>query len=360
VPPRPPYAARGDGFTLTDVDGHQVIDLQGNMSALVHGHRHPAIVQAVTGAVADGLSFGMPTVSEVELARHLADRIRSVQRVRFANSGTEAVMAAIRIARAFTGRSLILRFAGAYHGTYDPVLAEGAPGVPEAIWGTVLTVPFGDSAAFRAAAAEHGARLAAVLVDLMPNRPGLVPASAEFARALRAEADRHQALLIVDEVITLRLAHGGLHADYGLDPDLVTMGKIIGGGLPVGAVGGREDVMAITDPRLPGYVEHGGTFTANPLTMRAGLAALELLDGPEIARINALGDTLRSRLRERGHTVNGSGSLLRIMAEDPQTLWWRLYGEGVLIARNGLACISTPMDEGTVEEIVRRFERAAA
>lgn len=360
VSPRPPYAARGEGFTLTDVDGHTVIDLQNNMTALVHGHRHPAVVAAVTEALADGLSFGLPTAAEVELADELTRRIAAVERIRFGNSGTEAVMSALRIARAYTGRPAILRFAGAYHGTYDPILPDGAPGVPPATWGDVVTVPFGDTGAFREAVSRHGQRLAAVVADLMPNRPGLVPAGEEFARALRDETERRGIVLIVDEVITFRLGTGGMHGEYDILPDLVTLGKTIGGGLPVGAVGGRAEIMAVTDPREQGYVEHGGTFTANPLTMRAGLAALEALDAVEIGRINGLGELLRRQLTGLGYQVNGRGSLLRLAPGASERLWWPLYRAGVLIAKNGLACISTPMKESTIEEIVRRVGRAAA
>jgi glutamate-1-semialdehyde 2,1-aminomutase len=358
TPPVPPYAVRGSGFTLVDADGREVIDLQGNQTTLVHGNAHPAIVAAVAEAAARGTSFGLPTAAEVELAGALVERIPCVERVRFANSGTEAVMLALRVARAYTGRTKILRFAGAYHGTYDDVLDDGARGVPPGVWDSVVTVSFGDEDAFRAALSEHGEELACVLVDLMPNRIGLVPASEAFARLVRDETAARGVLLVVDEVITFRLATGGLHSLYGISPDLVTLGKTIGGGLPVGAYGGRADVMAVTDPREDGAVELGGTFNANPLTMRAGLTALRLLDADAIARINRLGDALRAALKERGYPVNGRGSLLRIHAADALDLWWRLYREGVLIARGGLAAISTPMDESTIGEIVRRFDAA--
>jgi glutamate-1-semialdehyde 2,1-aminomutase len=359
TPPAPPYAVRGEGFRLVDADGHEVIDLQGNQTALVHGHAHPEIVAAIREAAERGPSFGLPTSAEVELAGHLAGRIECVERIRFANSGTEAVMLALRVARAFTGKSKILRFAGAYHGSYDDVLDEAARGVPAGVWQSVVTVPFGDEDAFRAAVAEHENELACVLVDLMPNRIGLVEASPAFARLLRAETSARGILLVVDEVITFRLATGGLHAEYRISPDLVALGKIIGGGLPVGAYGGGMDVMAVTDPRAQDALQLGGTFNANPLTMRAGLAALRLLDAEAIDRINRLGDTLRAGLRERGYRVEGRGSLLRIDAEDPLELWWRLYRAGVLIARGGLAATSTPMDERTLEVVLERFERAA-
>jgi glutamate-1-semialdehyde 2,1-aminomutase len=263
-------------------------------------------------------------------------------------------MLALRVARAFTGRPKVLRFAGAYHGTSEDVVGEVPGGRP------VVVVPFGDEDAFRAAIAEHGDELACVLVDLMPNRLGLVSASREFAQLLHAETAAREILLVVDEVITFRLATGGLHEAYGLQPDLVTLGKVIGGGLPVGAFGGRADVMAVTDPREEDALALGGTFNANPLTMGAGLVALRLLDAATIDRINGLGDLLRAGLRERGFEVAGRGSLLRVAADDALDLWWRLYRAGVLVARGGLAAISTPMDDGTVEEILERFEHAAA
>jgi glutamate-1-semialdehyde 2,1-aminomutase len=341
---------------LVDVDDHQVIDLNANMSALVHGHAHPAIIEAIRESALDGCSLGLPTESEVGLAAHLASRIEALELIRFANSGTEAVMAALRLARAFTGRDWIMRFGACYHGTYDAVLPDEAPGVPEALRRTVVTVPYGDIGAFERAIERHASRLAAVIVDLMPNRAGLVPASVEFTRALRDLTRQHNILLIVDEVITFRLEYGGLQSAYALAPDLVTLGKVIGGGLPVGAFGGRREIMEMFDPRLPHPLEHGGTFTASPVVMRAGLTALELLTETEIARINRLGDALRTRLADLGYQVNGRGSLCRVISDDLESLWWRLYRAGVFIGRNGLMCVSTPMDDQTIDSTVRGFE----
>jgi glutamate-1-semialdehyde 2,1-aminomutase len=340
VPPHPPYAVRGRGHLVTDAEGHTVIDLQANMSALVHGHAHPAILAALRPE--DGLSFGLPTESEVRLAEHLTDRVRGLERVRFANSGTEAVMGAVRTARAVTGKDTIVRFAGCYHGVSESVM-EGR-GVPPQ---HARVVPWGDPAALANVLDDD---VAAILVDLMPNRAGLTPAPPEFVAALR---DRGDALLIVDEVITFRLDHGGLAARLGVESDLVALGKTIGGGLPVGAFGGREALMAIFDPQRDDPLEHGGTFTANPPTMRAGLAALELLDAAAIDRINALGDALRARLATLGFETRGEGSLTRVTIDDE--VWWRLYRAGVLVAHNGLTCISTTMDETTIDEIAGRF-----
>ena len=352
VPPHPPYAVRGKGFELEDADGRRVIDLHANYTSLVHGHAHPAIVAAATEAVREGTAYGLPTEAEVELAEALCGRVAALERVRFTNSGTEAVMMALRAARAFSGRDGIVRFDGAYHGTSDAVVSDTSRGVPASASGDVTVLPFDDEDALLAALDAREPELACVLLDLMPNRAGLKRASESFARLVRAETERRGILLVVDEVITFRLALGGLQALYGIAPDVVTFGKIIGGGFPVGAFGGRADLMAVFDPHEDGHVPHGGTFSANPVTMRAGLAALRLLDDAEIRRVNELGERLRSGLREHGVDSVGRGSLLQLGGGE-QT-WWRLYEAGVLVAPSGLAAISTPMDDGVIDELVER------
>jgi glutamate-1-semialdehyde 2,1-aminomutase len=359
VAPHPPYARSGTGWTVRDEDGHELIDLQNNYTALIHGHAHPAVTAAAVAAIRDGSAFGLPTRHEIALAAELGARVPAGERWRFANSGTEAVMIAIRAARAHTGRDAILRFDGAYHGSYDAVAPTGAPGVPASVAADVVVSPIGDAEALRRALDVHGERLAAVVFDLMPNRAGLRPADPAYVELLCAETQRRGILLICDEVLTFRVGLSGAHGRYGLRPDLVTLGKLIGGGFPVGAVGGREDVMAAFDPRRPGAVGHGGTFSANPVTLRAGLAALEAWDEGEIERLNGLGDGLRAALAAQGWTVTGLGSLLRIHASDPAAVWWRLYAEGVLIAVNGLACLSTPMDAAVVARVEAAFARAA-
>jgi glutamate-1-semialdehyde 2,1-aminomutase len=357
VAPHPPYARRGEACWIEDEDGHRVIDLQNNYTALIHGHAHPTVTAAAVAALEDGSAFGLPTRHEVELAAELSARVPAGERWRFANSGTEAVMIAIRVARAATGRPGILRFAGAYHGSYDAVVASGAPGV---VARDSIEVPVGDAEALLAALDAFGPRLAAVVFDAMPNRAGLRPAAPEFVALLRRETERRGILLIQDEVLTFRIARGGLHSLYGIRPDLVTLGKLIGGGLPVGAVGGREDVMAHFDPRRDGAVGHGGTFSANPVTLRAGLAALAAWDDAAIGRLNALGDGLRETLAGQGWEVTGRGSLLRLHMDDPAALWWRLYRAGVLVAVNGLACLSTPMDEAVLERVADAFAAVRA
>jgi len=352
IPPRPPYAARGEGYELVDADGHRLIDLHANYTSLIHGHAHPAIVAAAGEALREGTAFGLPTESEIELAEELCRRVLALERVRFANSGTEAVMMAIRAARAFTGRSGLLRFDGAYHGTSDAVATDTSPGVPEAVARDVVVIPFDDEEALLAALDERGDELACVLLDLMPNRAGLRRASESFARLVREETARRGIVLIVDEVITFRLSRGGVQELYGITPDLVTFGKVIGGGFPVGAFGGRAEIMEIFDPRGPSAVPHGGTFSANPVTMRAGLAALRLLDESELARLNELGERLLAGFRESGVEAVGRGSLLQLGTGNES--WWRLYEAGVLVAPVGLASISTPMDESVVDEVVAR------
>jgi glutamate-1-semialdehyde 2,1-aminomutase len=302
----------------------------------------------------------MPTAAEVEFAEHLGERVPAVDRWRFTNSGSEAVMMAVRVARAATGRDAVLHFEGCYHGSYDGILDPGDPGVSIGVASDTVCVPIGDSAALLAALDEHGDRLACVVFDAMPGRAGMVPASPDYVALLRGETARRGILLIHDEVITFRLAHAGLHSTYGLEPDLLALGKVIGGGFPVGAVGGRADVLEQFDPRRDRPVGHGGTFSANPVTLRAGLAALELLDEPAIERLNEMGDALRERLRAQGWDVTGSGSLLRVHADDHVSLWWRLYEEGLLIGANGLASMSTPMDDDTVGLVARAFDRVGS
>jgi glutamate-1-semialdehyde 2,1-aminomutase len=267
-------------------------------------------------------------------------------------------MMAIRLARAVTGRDSVMRFAQAYHGTYDAVQDPTARGLSSARAREIVAVPFNDGSAALDAMRVHGESLAAVVLDAMPNRAGLVPASPEFVRMLRAETRARGIVLIQDEVLTFRMTVGGLHKCYDVEPDVITVGKLIGGGFPVGAFGGAPAIMSAFDPRTEEPVLHGGTFSANPVTMSAGCAALSLYDAVEVERLNALGDRLRSLLLEDGWSVTGRGSLLRVHAPDQPRLWWSLYRSGVLIAPNGLMALSTPMDEEVINELGRRFEQA--
>ncbi len=354
--PHPSYALRGHGCWTFDVDGRELIDLIGNYTALVHGNAHSGVVSAAVAAIQSGSCFALPTGAEVELAEHLVARVPALERVCFTNSGTEAVMMAIRAARVLTGKPGVVRFTDAFHGLHDSVLPESSPALGRSGSHEVLvTLPFDDLAAVSSVLASRD-DLACVILDLMPNRAGLRPASREFVDGLRRLTSEAGVLLIVDEVITFRLGLRGLAHEYGLQPDLLTLGKTIGGGFPVGAFGGRADLMELFNPSSGSGLAHGGTFSANPVTMAAGLAAMRLLDADSIGQINRLGDQLREGLRRLGYTVNGRGSLSRILSDKPAVFWRDSYRKGILIGKNGLIAVSTCMDEGVIDKVLRRFE----
>jgi glutamate-1-semialdehyde 2,1-aminomutase len=361
-------AVRGAGYSIVDELGRELIDLNNNFTALIHGHAHPAVVSAGQEALARGASYGLPNLSEVRHARTLLERLPAMEQVRYANSGTEAVMAALRLARAHTGRDKVVMLRRAYHGLSDAVLPAGGDaarrGIPAGVDADTILVAVDDVDALEATLREQGEQIAAVLIDLIPNRAGLVALSDQFVRRARALTEELGIVLIADEVISLRLAHGGFAAARGVEPDLMTTGKLIGGGLPVGALLGRAEIMGRLDPHAPDSVEQGGTFTGNPVTMESGIATLQLLDEHAIARLNDLGERARARLVDRlegrSWEVRGAGSLLRPypVGDGPpapvrhRALWWAAYERGVLLLPNGLAALSTPMTADVVEHAV--------
>jgi glutamate-1-semialdehyde 2,1-aminomutase len=396
--PYPPYADGGDGCWITDVEGDRRLDCLNNYTALIHGHAHPAIVEAATRRLARGSSFPLPTPEEIELAAVIVDRVPSADRVRFTNSGTEAVMMAIKAARGYTGRHRIAKFEGAYHGSYDyaevslgsspetwgseaePASVPYSRGTPPAVLEDVVVLPFNRTEAAVARIEREAPTLAAVLVDPLPNRAGLIPARRDFLEALRAVTRAHGILLVYDEVISFRVGYHGAQGLFGGEPDLTTLGKIIGGGFPVGAVAGRAEVMAVFDPTGGSTpVPHGGTFNANPVTMAAGLAAMRLLDRSAYERLDDLGGKLRASLEdcfERAGLpgrVTGAGSLFRIHATGNELVDYRstrttpeqtarharimraLLEHGVLISPTGLGCLSTPMGDSELEGLVETF-----
>jgi glutamate-1-semialdehyde 2,1-aminomutase len=398
--PFPIYATHGKGFRVWDADGVARIDCINNFTAGIHGHAHPVLIAAAEKQLALGSAFGLPTSSEIDLAELLCARVASVERVRFCNSGSEAVMMAIKAARAFTGRSVIAKVEGAYHGSYDyaevsldpspktwgsnrPNSVAYAQGTPASVLSEVLTLPFNDPAGASELIRSAGSTLAAVLIDPMPNRAGLVPASREYIDAVQEAARSVGALVLFDEVISLRLGYRGAQAIWNAEPDLTMFGKIIGGGFPVGAVAGRAEVMAVFDPTAgKPALPHGGTFSANPVTMRAGVAAMELLDEAEFARMDDLGERLREGLRgalaDEGipGCVTGAGSLLRFHLVDRVVSDYRssylsadeaellsvihkaFLDNGVLASNTGLMALSTPMNKETVAEILEAFTRS--
>jgi glutamate-1-semialdehyde 2,1-aminomutase len=289
----PPFIVRGQGAHIWDADGNEYIDYVGSWGPLLLGHRHPDIVKAVEEALSRGTSFGAPTEQEIELAEAISNAVPSMEMVRLVNSGTEATMSAIRLARGFTGRELTLKFEGCYHGHVDSLLVKagsgvatlGLPdtaGVPTAFSDTTIAVPFNSIEAVESAFDVYRGRIASVIVEPVAGNMGCVPPAPGFLEALREITAREGALLIFDEVMTgFRVAFGGAQQRYGIRPDLTTLGKVIGGGLPIGAYGGRTEIMLKIAPAGPVY--QAGTLSGNPLAVCAGLAMLRYLGShPEV------------------------------------------------------------------------------
>jgi glutamate-1-semialdehyde 2,1-aminomutase len=322
----PPLIERGLEAYLWDVDGRKYIDFIGSWGALILGHAHPTIVAAIQDQATRGTSYGLSTELEVELAERVKQAIPSVEKLRFVSSGSEATMSAVRLARAFTKRDLIVKFEGCYHGHADSFLAEAgsglatlgiasSPGVPEALAALTLNAPYNNLGAVEKLFASHDSKIGAVIVEPVAANMGVVLPVPGFLEGLREITKRAGALLIFDEVITgFRLCYGGAQTLQGITPDLTTLGKIIGGGLPVAAYGGRADFMDQVAPL--GSVYQAGTLSGNPLAMRAGIEVLKLLEAPNFyAKLNARAEKftsqVRSAVRESGVSaqVNSIGSL---------------------------------------------------
>jgi len=365
--PYPAYVASARGASITDVDGQTRLDFVNNYTSLIHGHAHPRIVETVARQLVSGTAMSFPTESEVRLAELLVDRVESVERLRFTNSGTEAVMMAIQAARAFTGRRQIARFEGLYHGSYE--------------FGD-FEIPFNDAEAAERLVREHASELAAVIVDPLPHRPGFLDPVKDFLARLREVTRAHHVLLISDEIISFRIDYHGAQHRFGYSADLTTLAKIIGGGFPVGAFGGRADVMAVFDPSDQGpRVSHGGTFNANPVTMVAGYEAMTMMTPEAYDRLAQLGDRARAGLADvlevRGSNwqVSGQGSLFKIHTHprplvnygstQPQPseraaaeeFYLALLGEGIILTPDLAGCVSTPMSDTEVDQLIEAADR---
>jgi glutamate-1-semialdehyde 2,1-aminomutase len=305
----PLFIDHAEGCRLVDADGNTFIDYVGSWGPMILGHRHPAVINAISSVLEHGVSYGAPTELEIELAELIVEMVSSVDMVRMVNSGTEATMSAIRLARGFTGRDLIVKFDGCYHGHADALLVEagsgvatlkipGSPGVPAAFVEHTLSLPYNDSDTVRNVMAKQGEKVACIIVEPVAGNMGLVPPADQFLETLRETTQRSGAVLIFDEVMTgFRVALGGAQARYGIAPDLTCFGKIIGGGLPVGAYGGRREMMEQIAPMGPVY--QAGTLSGNPLAMAAGIATLQQLKTPGFydkleARAKQLVDGLKS------------------------------------------------------------------
>jgi glutamate-1-semialdehyde 2,1-aminomutase len=378
-PPFPPYMASGEGCRLTDVDGHVYLDALGEFTAGLYGHSDPVIREALERALRGGLNLSSHTPGEAALAREIRARIPSMRRLRFTNSGTEANLLALAAAVAHTGRRTVLVFEGAYHGGVlsFPLAGAAKVNVPHAF----AVAPYNDLEAARAALEPHRGDVAAILVEPMLGSGGCIPGDPAFLHGLRALADAHGALLVLDEVMTSRLSYGGRQAALGLEPDLTTLGKYFGGGMSIGAFGGREDVIDRFDPRRGDALAHAGTFNNNVLTMAAGLAGLRhVLTREALDALNARGERLRAALdgcfarhgvalRASGlgsmlnlHTGRGPVRSARDLAgADPRVrdlLFFDLLERGVWMARRGFMALSLPFGDAEVDALVAAVDDA--
>ena len=413
-PPYPIYAARGEGARIIDVDGVSRLDLINNYSSLIHGHCHPQVTAAIVRQAGQLTAISLPTEAEVELAEILCARLPSVEQVRFSNSGTEGVMMAIKAARGYTGRRLIAKIEGAYHGSDDTAAVSTYPhpskwAPPEAGVGVaepgsgpgaaadVITLQMNDVEGGRKILRAHAEDLAGVLIDPLVKNLGYQPVSMPFLTMLREETRAAGAMLIFDEVYSLRLGYGGAQEALGVKADITALGKIIGGGLPVGAVGGSAEILgAVFDPRGgKAKVSHGGTYNANPLTMAAGAVSMRLFDRAAFDRLSQLGDRLRAGLADaiktagveasvRGATSmvglfhgSGGGTTYRELAASRASnasartkaeLFFRhMLNNGVLMGAPGFFVLSTALTEADIDFVIEQafqglkfIEKAAA
>jgi len=316
----PLFIERGEGCLIYDADGNRFIDYIGSWGPLILGHRHPAVVDAITAVLERGTSFGAPTDLEIQLAEMVIDAVASVDVVRMVNSGTEATMSAIRLARGVTGRDLVIKFDGCYHGHADTLLVAagsgvatlgipGSPGVPEAVAQSTLSLPFNDIEAIKKVMADKGDKVACVIVEPVAGNMGLVAPEDGFLKTLRELTETHGAVLIFDEVMTgFRVAYGGAQSLYGITPDLSCFGKVIGGGLPVAAYGGKKEIMSQIAPQ--GSIYQAGTLSGNPIAMAAGIATLKELKKPGV--YEALNERSKRLITGLGHAAKKAGVAARV------------------------------------------------
>jgi glutamate-1-semialdehyde 2,1-aminomutase len=394
--PFPTFMERGEGFNIYDVDGNEYVDFFNNATSLVLGHAHPSVTKAVTEQVKKGSIFGSPVDSQTRLANIISSRLPSVKKIRFCNSGTEATMGAVRLARAYKQRYKIVKMEGGYNGSYDlvevsikPDLEKVGPvtaphSVPEDISvapnavSDCIVAPFNDSEAAEQIIEEHKDELAAVIVEPVLGSCGYIPADREFVIKLREVTKRNDILLIFDEVQTFRLSVGGCQGIYDVMPDITTLGKIIGGGYPVGAIGGDDKYLDLFSPMNPAFLTHSGTFNGSPVVMAAGIATLNELTAEQIQRINGLGKNLRNKLRgvfkEVGIAaqVTGMGSFAQVHFTKEEVKGWRqvakarkdiwpllhlmMMERGIFLLPRGAFIISVPMTENQISQAASVFK----
>jgi glutamate-1-semialdehyde 2,1-aminomutase len=315
--PYPNYAEKASGCRIIDIDGTERFDFANNMASLIHGHAHPAIIKAVAEQLHKGTAYSLASEIEVAFAQLLCSRVKGFEKIRFVNSGTEAVMAMIKTSRAFTGRPKIAKAEGTYHGKYDfaeisqvsdpsnwgelenPNSIPMAFSTPQGVLDNVVIFPFNDIDRTLSILDKHAGQIACVMIDPVPLRVGLIPATNEFIEAVYQWTRKNGALLAFDEVVSFRTNYGGAQQNYSVRPDITALGKIIGGGFPVGAFAGRSDVMKVMDPREPNLkFPYSGTFSANPISMTAGYVAMDLLNGNAIIRLNEITSNAIEQIKE--------------------------------------------------------------
>ena len=374
--PYPLTLKRGEGAFVWDVDGNKYIDLIGNYTSLVHGNAYPPIVEAVSKAVRDGSSWPARSEAQIELATLLCERVESVDRVRFCNSGTEAGMLAAHVARRLTGRKLILMARYGYHGSYDD-LEIGLAGQDGE---RTMLADFGEATVFEALLSERGAEIAAVFLEPILGSAGIVEPPAEFLGRVAEAAHSAGAMFVVDEVITLRLAEGGGQQIFDVKPDLTMFGKIIGGGFPVGALGGSEEVMSAFDPRNRGSIVHSGTFNGNPVTCAAGVVSMRELTQARIDKMAKQAERLAAELARAARqvglpfSVRHYGSLMNVffLKEPPLATIGRedaraianfhlaALNQGLFLAPRGMIALSTVITDEVLSEVCARAAKAMA
>ena len=396
--PFPAFMERGEGCFLYDEDGHRYIDFLNNYCSLIHGHAHPKVAAAIIEQAKIGTVFGAPARANIDLAKEICRRLPSAEKVRFCNSGTEATIAAIRLARSYRGKYKIVKMEGGYHGAHDlmevsidPMKGGIGPiekpnsvpedeSVPPNVVKDCIVSPYNNSKASVRIIEENHDDLAAVIVEPMQGGAGMIPADLEFLKALRDVTNRYDIPLIFDEILTFRLATGGCQEIYDIIPDMTALGKIIGGGTAIGAVAGSDKLLNLFSPLNPKSMSHSGTFSGNPLAMVAGLTTLKELTASEINRINGLGNKLKTSFDEVSNEVGihvkvtGTGSLMQIHFTDQEVREWRsstlterldiksifhimLLDEGIFMAPRGMFIISTPMSEIEVNKATSAFKK---
>ncbi len=399
--PYPFVAKYGKGCILVDIDGNKYLDLVNNMTALIHGHAHPTIHTAITNQSHKGTVHSAPVEIQYKFADLLCNRVKSLDSIRFCNSGTEATMFAIRVARHYTKREKVVKIDGGYHGAHEFVEVNITPemngsrsfhsrvenGIPASVASEVFIVPLNDIEYSRNLITKHKDEIAAVIIEPILGRSGGLEADLEYLKFLREITSKFGILLIFDEIVTYRFHEGGYQELLGITPDLTTLGKIIGGGLPIGAFGGTQEVMQVLDVKYPNYLLHSGSFSGNAITLAAGYAAMEIYRQPEIDRISTLGDNMKWRLNrffsdfeaEVKPHVHGTGSLLVMDYVTEKThnvgdyykallpsLQFSKYmnlmfqNQGLFSLTRGfhLLSLSTPMNAKTISSIITKIENS--